>query len=234
MNKAMTKKELEPAPVERNIELRSDILTTLPLLLAGTAPLIVNNWDQKSLAMMRDKQQKQARGAREAKNPEANFEAAKYRSADGWEGVPAHGLKGAFTEGARFISGSKDLNMTLLKGALRVIADCPMTNLLRVYSPVAPRMREDKVRVGAGLAKTTDLRYRPEYWPWFLRVTVQFPSAMFSTAQIADLIRAAGAFNGFCEWRPGSPISRTGTYGTFEIGDTKQVLAFEKQYGVKI
>jgi hypothetical protein len=243
MNKTLSAKErraIAGQPAKDNggaaqaISLRSELFTTMPVLLVGTRPLIVNAWSEKALGMIRDKQTKEARTTRAAKNPQADFEAAKYRAAEGWEGVPAHGLKGAFTEGARFVGGSKELNMTVLKSALRVIADCPVSNLLRLYSPGPATMREDKVRVGQGMAKTVDLRYRPEYWPWFLRVTVQFPSVMFSPQQIADLIRAAGAFNGFCEWRPGSPISRTGSYGTFEIADDKTVAAFESTFGVRL
>jgi len=206
----------------------------MPFLLVGTAPLIVNAWSAKAINMIRDKQTKEARTARSAKNPEADFEAAKYRSASQWEGVPAHGLKGAFVEGSRFVGSSKDMNMTVLKAALRVIADCPVTNLLRIYSPEPARMREDKVRVGLGAAKTVDLRYRPEYWPWFLKVTVQFPTVMFSTDQIADLVRAAGSFNGFCEWRPGSPVSRPGSFGTFGIADEAITRAFEAEYDVRV
>lgn len=213
---------------------KAELLSSLPMLLVGTAPLIVHAWSEKAKAQMRDKQTKKAKGAREAKDPKAEFEAAKYRSAEQWEGVPAAGLKGCFVEGARYIGGSKDLNMTVLKGSIRVLADCPETNLLRIYSPTPATQREDMVRVGSGLNKTTDLRYRPQYWPWFLRCTVQWPAAMFSLEQIADLIRAAGAFNGFCEWRPGSPISRTGSFGTFEIADAQTVATFEKQFKVKV
>lgn len=234
MNKTLSDKERVRTEINQTIELRSELLTSMPVLLVGTAPLIVHAWSEKARTQMRDKQTKQARSARVAKDPRAEFEAAKYRSVDGWEGVPAHGLKGAFTEGARFVGGSKDLNMTTLKSALRVVADCPVTNLLRIYSPEPARMREDLVRVGSGASKTADLRYRPEYWPWFLRVVVCFPSAMFSPQQIADLIRAAGSFNGFCEWRPGSPVSRTGSFGTFEIGDAAAIGEFGRTFKVAV
>jgi hypothetical protein len=233
MNK-LSKETTRDDDRQTTVALRQELLAVMPLLIVGTAPLIVHAWSHKAKDQMRDKQTKSARSARTAKDPEADFEAAKYRSVDNWEGVPAHGLKGAFTEGARYVGGSKDLNMTTLKAALRVRADCPISNLLRIYSPNEARNREDMVRVGAGMSKTTDLRYRPEYWPWFLNVVVTFPSVMFSAGQIADLIRAAGAFNGFCEWRPGSPISRTGSFGTFEIGDEKAVAAFERQFGVEV
>lgn len=236
MNKQLSKKERQPLDLsgEQAISLRKELLATMPVLLVGTAPLMVNNWSEKALKQLRDSHTKQATGKKEAKVPEDDFEAAKYRSAEGWEGVPAHGLKGAFVEGARFVGGSKEMNMTVLKSALRVLADCRESNLLRLYSPEAATMAEHKVRVGQGLNKTVDLRYRPVYWPWFVRVVVQFPGTMFSRQQIADLIRAAGAFNGFCEWRPGSPLSRTGSYGTFEIADEETERAFEATFKVRV
>lgn len=216
------------------VPLRQELFTTLNILAVGTAPLIVHNWSEKAKGLLRASHGKQPTAKREAKVPHEEFEAAKYRSADGWEGVPAHGLKGCFVEGARFVGGNKNLNMTVLKAALRVAADCPRSNLLRLYSPEPAVMREDLVRVGIGLKTTVDLRYRPEYWPWFVRCTIRFPSAMFSPEQIGDLIRAAGGFNGFCEWRPGAPKSLTGSYGTFEIADEATIAGFEKAFGVKV
>jgi len=216
-----------------DVELREEILGRIDLLLVGTAPLIVNNWSHKALEALRGQQRKLPKAPRSAKDPEAEFNAARYRMADGQDAVPANGLKGAFVAGARFIGGSKELNMTVLRGALRVQADEPRTNLMRLYAP-DPVMREDKVRVGAGMAKTVDLRYRPEYWPWFLKVHVTFPATMFTGDQIVDLIKAAGTFNGFCEWRPGSPISVTGSYGTFTVGNAQDERDFEAAYKVKI
>jgi hypothetical protein len=230
------KREIPQTATEQStsVTLRQELLASMPLLLCGSMPLICHAWSAKAIKMIRDKQMKEATGPQEAKEPKAEFEAAKYISADGWEGVPAHGLKGCFVEGARFIGGSKILNMTLLRGALKVIPDCPETNLLRLYSPNPAKMREDLVSIGSGMSETVDLRYRPEYWPWALRVVVMFPAAMFTAGQIADLIRAAGAFGGFCEWRPGSPKSLTGSYGTFTIGDAKQVADFEREFKVKV
>jgi hypothetical protein len=216
------------------ITLKKDILSQMPLLLVGTMPLIVHAWSEKARKAMRDKHMKNAIEPREAKVPVDEFEAAKYKSPLGWEGVPAHGLKGCFTEGARFVGGSKQMNMTVLKGALRVLADCPQSNPLRLYSPNDPTMREDLVSIGGGMSETVDLRYRPEYWPWALKVTVQYPTSMFSKDQIGDLIRAAGAFNGFCEWRPGSPKSVTGSFGTFEIANPVQEAEFEKLFKIKV
>jgi hypothetical protein len=228
---ATLKKKTEEAQA---IHLKKELLASIPMLLVGTMPLIVHAWSEKAIRIIRDKQMKKAAPPQEAKNPEAEFEAAKYISEDGWEGVPAHGLKGCFTEGARFVGGSKSMNMTLLRGALRVLPDCKRTNLLRLYSPEKPRMREDLVSIGSGMSETVDLRYRPEYWPWALRIVVTYPASMFSSDQITDLIRAAGSFNGFCEWRPGSPKSVTGSFGTFEIAEDVQIKEFERQFKIKV
>lgn len=216
------------------VALRREPFARLPMLIVGTRPLIVNAWSEKQRRALLERHTKQARSVLEARDPQAEFEAAKYRSAEGWEGVPAHGFKGALTEGARYVGNKKLMNMTLLKGALFIQADCPISNLLRLYSPNPARMREDLVRIGAKGARTAMLRFRPEYWPWALIVTVQFPAHMFSVNQIADLVRAAGSFNGFCEWRPGSPESLTGSYGTFEIGDAEAERTWAAQCDCRI
>jgi hypothetical protein len=224
----------KPAIITRKVEVRGELLTRLPLLLVGTMPLIVNCWSEKAKEQLRSQHTRKARGVREAKNPKADFEGAKYRSADGWEGAPAHGMKGALVEAARFVGGSREMNMTSLKSALYVEPDCQATNLLRIHSPAEPVMREDLVRVGRGMNRTVDLRYRPQYWPWFIRIAVQFPSAMFNEEQISDLIRAAGSFIGFCEWRPGSPESKTGSFGTFKIANDEEVINFEKTFRTQV
>jgi hypothetical protein len=231
---ARVKREAVVTSASASIHIRKELFANLSLLLVGTQPLIVHAWSPKAINIIRGKHTKEAAPPMEAKNPAAEFEAAKYKSPLGWEGVPAHGLKGCFTEGARFIGGKKTMNMTLLRGALKVKPDCVATNLLRVYSTEPARMREDLVSIGSGMNETVDLRYRPEYWPWALRVKVLFPATMFSNDQVADLIRAAGSFNGFGEWRPGSPKSVTGMYGTFEIGEGEQIAEFERTFQISV
>ena len=235
MNTITKRKNLKPTTDENApISIRDELMTSMPLIVVGTKPLIVHAWSKKALGILRAKHMKEAASPREAKNPEQEFEASKYRSPEGWEGVPAHGLKGAICEGARYVGGSKDMSMTLLKGALYCEPDCPVSNLLRIYSTEPARSREDLVRVGQGLSRTVDIRYRAEYWPWWLRFTIRFPTVLFSAGQIADLIRAAGAFNGFCEWRPGAPISRTGSYGTFLVGNREHEQEFERIFKIKV
>jgi hypothetical protein len=57
--------------------------------IVGISSLIVHAWSEKAKGMMRDKQQKAARAPRAAKDPKADFEAAKYLNAEGKDCIPA-------------------------------------------------------------------------------------------------------------------------------------------------
>ena len=124
----------------------------------GAAPQIQHRFSEKARQMMLDRQQQRAI-KREAKDPEALFEAAQYRlPADRW-GHPAVGFKSAIVGGVRFFKGSK-LTMTGVKTMLFVVGEGP-DQLVEVEGE--PKMRQDPVRNSSGVA---DLRFRPTFWPW--------------------------------------------------------------------
>jgi hypothetical protein len=252
MTKAPTKKiEDKPAevrkiataivkPAEKIITSKTGIMIipgvktmTLTTLIVGTAPMIAHQFDQKVIGSIRDKHMGKASEGREAKDPEANFEAARYRLSDGGDGVPAGGIKAAISSG--FPKGS---GVTLKSAkSLRVIADDPRTNLVRIVGPANrhdelpieaqgrwPRMREDVVRNQTGVV---DIRHRPEYWPWAMQISVQYLPSMISASQLLQGIAMAGHIDGLCEWRPGSKESKSGTYGTWALATAKEVELFE-------
>jgi len=168
--------------------------------IVGISQLIVNNWSQKSLQMIRDTQQKKAKTAREAKNPEADFEAAKYKNENGEDCVPAGAFKNAIVAAARY----NDAKMTVLRGALFVVGD-----LIPIEFETCT-MREDPVRVGMG---KTDLRYRPGYSGWSVDLTIEYNANVISIEQLINLVKLAGFSVGICEWRP----EKNGQFGRFEI-----------------
>jgi hypothetical protein len=198
--------------------------------------MIAHQFDQKVIGSIRDKHMGKASEGREAKDPEANFEAARYRLSDGSDGVPAGGIKAAITNG--FPKGS-GVTQKSAKG-LRVIADDPRINLVRIIGPRLsaeqmklpvdapgqwPRMREDVVRNQTGVV---DIRHRPEYWPWAMAISVQYLPSMISANQLLQGIAMAGHIDGLCEWRPGSKESKSGTYGTWRLATAEEVELFEK------
>ena len=175
----------------------------------GISPLIVHAWSEKAKGMMRDKQQKQARVAKEAKNPEADYLASKYLDSKGRDCVPAAGFRNAMISAGRFSEG---VPMTIIRGSIFVLADAE--GLIPIEAHEC-RMREDMVRVGGKGPGTgvADLRYRAEYNPWQCRLKIQYNANSLSLAQVLNLTRLAGMSVGLCEWRP----EKNGQYGRFDI-----------------
>jgi len=203
-------------------------------LLIGTSPLILHKFSEKLRKMILDKHMGEASAGKEAKNPHDNFMASRYLLSDGSDGVPAAGLKAAFVAGFDKKSG---VPMTKAKGAIRVVADDPATNLVRLIGPENPRaaervgdpgawpqMREDVVRNESGVV---DIRHRPEFWPWALAVEIEFLPSACSMSQVLQAIAMAGFVEGLAEWRPGSKQSRSGSYGCWQLATAAEVKAFE-------
>jgi hypothetical protein len=197
---------------------KTERLTTL---LIGTAPIICHKFSEKLRKQILDKHMGEASGGREKKDPVANFEAARYRLPDGTDGVPAGGVKAALVDGFSKESG---VPITKAKGGIRVAPDDAGTNLVRIITPTAPQMREDVVRNDSGVV---DIRHRPEYWPWAMRVTVEYLPSRCSQKQVLQAIATAGFTVGLCEWRPASKQSKSGSYGTWRLATPEEIELFE-------
>lgn len=191
--------------VTKMIELPALRIETITLMLVGDSPLIVHAWSEKAKRQMLEKQMKKATKAKEAKDPEADYEACFYRTSTGGYGFPAIGVKAAMVGACRFV----DMRMTEARGAFHI--DGEMVPVIG-----EPRMREDMVRVGMG---TADIRYRPEFVDWKIPAEIKFNSSVISAEQIANLLNTAGFAIGIGEWRP----EKNGQYGRFHVGgETEQ------------
>lgn len=182
------------------IQLPAMRIEAVQLTLVGDSPLIVHAWSEKAKRQMLDKQMKRASKAKEAKDPEADYEACFYRTPDGHYGFPAIAVKSAMVGACRFV----DMKMTEARGAFHIDAE-----MLRLFG--APRPREDMVRLGLGVA---DIRYRPEFPEWQMPVIIKFNASIISAEQIANLLNTAGFAIGIGEWRP----EKNGSYGRFHVG----------------
>lgn len=178
--------------------------------VASTAPLIQSKWSEKALQQMRDKQQGAAKAKKSPKEPEVEFEAAKYLLPDGTPGIPAVAFKSAITDGARLVGDAK---MTHIRPAVYVQGFGP--DMLVPIDATDAIMREDTVRVGMG---TADLRYRPMYEEWTATLHIQVLEHVITVEQLYGLIDAAG-YNGVGEWRP----EKNGVYGTFRLVDLRVI-----------
>lgn len=181
------------------IELPKLNLQTMPVTLIGDSPLIVHAWSKKAKQAMLDKQMKRARGKKEPKDPEQDYEDCFYRLPDGRYGFPTVAFKSAMVGACRFA----DIKMTELRGALHVAGEL-------VHIEGEPSPREDMVRVGMG---TADIRYRPEFRNWRCTLQIQFNANIISPEQILNLLTLAGFGVGVGEWRP----ERNGPFGRFSV-----------------
>ncbi len=175
----------------------------ITLAIEGETPLIVHNWDKKAKEMMLAKQQGKAVPKKAAKDPEADYEASRYKLPDGSDGFPASGFKAAIVGAGRMF---ENLPMTKLKVAIRVNGEYVKIN-------GEPHMREDMVRLETGVA---DIRYRACFDTWSAVLDITYNAGAVSKEQLVNLVNAAG-FGGVGEWRPSAPKSASGSYGTFHV-----------------
>ena len=177
--------------------------------IEGTAPLIVNRFDEKSRQMMEDAQAGKKK-IREPKNPLDCFERSLYHLPGDRYGFPATGFKAAIVDASRFFD--KSVTSVALRQMIYVQGE---GSDLLIPIDGTPKMRTDTVRNQTGVA---DIRYRGEFWPWRATLQVVFIRNMFDLGSIIALIDAAG-IGGVGEWRPSSKQSKTGMYGTFQVVD---------------
>ena len=183
---------------------------TMEITLVGDSPLVAHKWSEKAKEMMRAKQQKKATAKREAKDPEAEFEAARYRMPDGRDGFPVTAFKKAAVDACSHVSGVTKVEA---RGAFHVNLS---EELIPLEIQAAPKMREDIMRVGMGVA---DLRYRPHYEPWSVRLNIHFNPNVLSAEQIVNLFNTAGFAIGVGEGRP----QKNGQFGMFHVATDGEV-----------
>ena len=181
--------------------------------IVGTAPLIMHRFSEKAKRQMLDAQQGR-KSPKVARDPDADYQAAFYRTADGY-GFPAVGFKACTVSAARFYG--KDVRMTDLrqflffKGVLSPADPQPLVPIVG-----EPHMREDVVKLGIS---GTDLRYRPEFTEWSAVLDVTYIVSSLTRDSVLSLIDAGGMGVGIGEWRP----EKKGDFGTFQIDLSREV-----------
>jgi hypothetical protein len=183
----------------------------LTFTIRGISPMIQHSWSEKAKIQMRDKHAGKKTKTREIRDPEAEAEAAAYRTDEGDHGIPAMAFKSSLITAAH-----KDIGIekTLLRKALFV--HCEDSGGVLGMDASDPIMREDCVRVGAG---STDLRYRPEFREWAVTITCTFDAELLRVEDIINLVNRAGFGCGIGEWRP----EKGGEYGRYEVDTTMPV-----------
>lgn len=199
-------------PVEKAkgiiVGLKPISIGTLKVTIRGLAPLLVHAWGKKALEEMLTSQQmtkeekKKAKERRGAKNPQRDFEEARY-IINGKHSFPTISVKKAMCD-AGYVLG---IQKSVVRQAVFIVGDYFEIKHKRCV------MREDTVRVGPFTSRTADLRYRPEYQEWSADLSFRFRTDMVTPDQLVALLQNAGFSVGIGEWRP----QKDGQFGTFEV-----------------
>lgn len=186
--------------------------------IIGIAPYVQLSFSGKAINQIREKQEaghKGKKGAkRDARDFNADYEAAAHRSTDGWYGIPAAAFRNAMVSACRIVG----FQMTKAKLAVFVEADGidrdGKTPLVKLAGK--PEMIVDHVRNANGVA---DLRARALWREWSADVTIRWDADMFDQRDVANLLARVGLQVGIGEGRPDSKASTGMGWGLFKLDD---------------
>lgn len=214
MNEKAEKWEINPADLDEAaveapgaLRLERIAIRRMEVPIVGITPLIMHAWSEKARNQMAATET--VKKKKEPRDPDGDFNAARYRLPDGRDGVPAVSFKAAMVFAARLFEG---VTMTGLKQLLFVHGEGPQ-QLVPIEGKLS--RREDMVRVGMGVA---DIRWRPQYDDWRTTLFVDFVPSSLTPSSVLALVDAAG-IGGVGEWRPSAPKGATGSFGRFRVDE---------------
>lgn len=220
----------EPEIEKVSFKLPAQKIQRFRIWIVGNTPLIVHAWSEKARREMLAKEMKQTSEGKEARDPEADFVNSLYEMGDGRYGFPAMAVKKALLSSAHKDKGAP---RTVVRGALWINADLVSTRpalagaicdmpMLRIYGG-EPKMREDMVRVGAGLRKVATFAYRGQFWPWAMRVIGRLNTSDCPLAWLPFLVRHSGMATGIGDWR----AEKDGMFGAYHFATQEEEIAWE-------
>jgi len=146
---------------------------------------------------------------KELRDFDAEYESCFYYTEDGKYGIPAAAFTGAMLNACTDLEVTK----TSIKRNVRILGDiCELK-----YKKLNRRVDNPR---RSGMNSTPDVRHRPEFINWELKLLIQYNADFISPDQIYNLINHAGFSTGVGDWRPSSPKS-AGSHGMFEVKTKK-------------
>jgi hypothetical protein len=202
----------------RQVQIKPPKFEVALVSIRGTAPYVQHRFPEKAVNMMIATQEAghQARKGkrREAKDFDAVYSGAMYKSKQGWNGIPASSFRNAIISACRMVG----FKMTLAKLSVFVEADgfdprCG-TPLVRITKGT-PRRDLRPARNANGSA---DIRCRPMWTDgWEATVRLRWDADQFTADDVMNLMARVGAQVGIGEGRPDSKNSAGLGWGLFSI-----------------
>lgn len=210
----MAKKKKEVEERKGTIHLSRLVEHRAVIRIIGRTPLIIHKWSEKAKKMMPGHPEKSSvKVKKEVRQPKEEAEACLYRLGK-TIGMPATAFKAALVGACRLFEAP---TMVEAKQLLFVEGEGP-EQLVEIHFK-NKELREDTPRISQGKA---DLRYRYYLMDWWAELAVRFIPDLISLESVISIADAAGR-GGVGDWRPSSPKSCTGTYGTWGVDDKTEV-----------
>lgn len=193
--------------------------------IEGIAPLVVERFSKKAelMAKMAEGKSANSKKTRDARDYEKEAEEARYRSAEGWEGMNAAAFRAAMISACRLVG----FKMTLAKLSTFVEADGFDKNdgvpLVRVYGESTTYTAHTRNATGV-----VDVRSRPMYRNWAARLRVRYDTDQFKMGDVLNLVSRCGLQVGIGAGRPDSKASAGCGFGLFQVVPSdreKEVIA---------
>jgi hypothetical protein len=185
--------------------------------IEGTTPLVLHKFSQKVQNTIRATQEAGSQSrkgkTRQARDFDENYENARHRAIEGWDGIPASAFRNALISACRTVG----FKMTIAKMSLFVMADGfdeQGTGLVRITKG-EPRC---DIRPGRNANGGIDLRARPMFADgWQAQLILKWDGDQFSANDVVNLLARAGQQVGVGEGRPDSKMSAGCGWGEFKV-----------------
>lgn len=220
---------------ETIITIKRPKVTKANITIVGETPLIIHAWGEKAKKEMLAAQQKLKvdKKAKEIRDPFAEFMDALYWITPKPKEKTPEAFEAAVKAGAKFgfpVTAIKQAalaacyragiipNQTGMKCVFYLNAQDGVnpgtgSELAVIETDEPPKFREDMVKIG-GMTKVADLRYRPAFNNWKIRLTISLIEVgTFTMDSIINAIDMGGFMNGIGEWR----MERDGEFGRFHV-----------------
>lgn len=214
---------------EQVIAITAPDFSTVPIIIRGTAPLVIERFSKKAELMAKMAQGSQGKNKKErtARDYERDAEEARYRSPEGWEGANVAAFRSAMISACRLVG----FKMTIAKLSVFVEADAfdivDGLPIIRIYGQSITFTAHTRNSTGVA-----DVRSRPQYRDWAARLRVKYDRGQFSLTDIINLLSRVGAQVGIGAGRPDSKASAGCGWGTFELVSGNDVEEVCNHFGI--
>ena len=198
-------------------------------IIEGIAPLVVERFSKKAelMAKMAEGKSAGSKKVRDARDYEREAEEARYRSAEGWEGMNAAAFRAAMISACRLVG----FKMTLAKLSTFIEADSFDVNdgvpLVRIYGQSHTYTAHTRNATGV-----VDVRSRPMYRQWAAKLRVRYDTDQFKMADVLNLVSRCGMQVGIGAGRPDSKASAGCGFGLFQVVPTSREQEVIAKYGI--